>query len=132
MATPQGVRRGFVSPAELVALLSGGSQAEQIASLRETLHELDEKPDEYQILLNAWMASDMATLDAEALAPLRKASPELFKRLVSDRNARWVQVLDARMKGHGKTVVVVGIGHLIGPGGLPAKLRALGYSVTGP
>jgi uncharacterized protein YbaP (TraB family) len=36
------------------------------------------------------------------------------------------------MKGHGRTVVVVGVGHLIGPGGVPARLRALGYSVTGP
>jgi uncharacterized protein YbaP (TraB family) len=41
-------------------------------------------------------------------------------------------VLDARLKGHGHTVVVVGIGHLIGPDGVPARLRALGYSVTGP
>jgi hypothetical protein len=36
------------------------------------------------------------------------------------------------MKGHGRTVVVVGVGHLIGPDGVPARLRALGYSVTGP
>jgi uncharacterized protein YbaP (TraB family) len=28
--------------------------------------------------------------------------------------------------------VVVGVGHLIGPDGVPARLRALGYSVTGP
>jgi uncharacterized protein len=28
--------------------------------------------------------------------------------------------------------VIVGVGHLIGPDGVPARLRALGYSVTGP
>jgi uncharacterized protein YbaP (TraB family) len=40
--------------------------------------------------------------------------------------------LDQRLKGKGRTVVVVGVGHLVGADGLPARLRALGYSVTGP
>ncbi|HLZ75751.1 TraB/GumN family protein [Phenylobacterium sp.] len=132
MATPKARREAFETPAEQIGLLSSGTMAEQIASLHETLQEMDEKPDEYQTLLKAWMNADIATLDAEAIKPLRDASPALFRRLVLDRNARWTQVLDARMKGHGHTVVIVGIGHLIGPDGVPARLRALGYSVTGP
>jgi uncharacterized protein YbaP (TraB family) len=63
---------------------------------------------------------------------MRKAAPTLFRTLVTERNVRWTKVLDQRLKGHGRTVVVVGVGHLIGPGGVPARLRALGYSVTGP
>ena len=125
-------RESFETPAEQIALLSGGPLAEQIASLRQTLIEMRDTPDEFALLVKAWNAGDIATLDHEALAPQRNASPALFKRLVTDRNARWAQTLDARMKGHGRTVVVVGIGHLIGPGSVPARLRALGYSVTGP
>ena len=132
MATPRATRKAFETPAEQIALLSGGTMAEQIASLRETMHELDEQPDEFTTLVRAWVDGDIAALDHEALAPIRKSSPAIFKRLVSDRNARWTQVLNARLKGHGRTVVVVGIGHLIGPDGVPARLRALGYSVTGP
>ena len=132
MATPQARREAFETPAEQISLLSSGSMTEQIASLHETLKEMDEKPDEYQTLITAWVDGDMKTLDDEAIKPLRDASPELFRRLVLDRNARWTRILDARMKGHGRTVVVVGVGHLIGPDGVPARLRALGYSVTGP
>jgi uncharacterized protein YbaP (TraB family) len=132
LATPRAVRRAFETPAEQIALLSGGSLADQIASLHETMQEMDEKPDEFTTLLRAWVDGDVAALDREALAPIRKSSPVLFKRLVTDRNARWTQILDARLKGRGRTVVVVGIGHLIGPDGVPARLRALGYSVTGP
>ena len=132
MAAPQVKREAFETPAEQIGILSSGSMPEQIASLHETLKEMDEKPDEYQTLVKAWMESDIATLDAEAIKPLRDASPVLFRRLVLDRNARWTTILDARMKGHGHTVVIVGIGHLIGPEGVPARLRALGYSVTGP
>ena len=125
-------RRALETPAEQIAMLSGGALAEQIASLRETMAEMEDKPDEFQILLRAWIAGDIPALDREALQPLRRASPSLFKRLVSDRNARWARPLDARLQGHGRTVVVVGMGHLIGKDGLPARLRALGYSVTGP
>jgi len=132
MATPKAKRQAFESPAEQIALLSAGALDEQIASLRETMQEMEDKPDEYRVLVKAWMDGDIATLDHEALEPLRKSSPDLFRRLVTERNARWTQTLDARLKGHGHTVVVVGIGHLIGPDGVPARLRALGYSVTGP
>lgn len=132
LASPTATREAFESPAEQIGLLSGGPMDEQIASLRQTLQEMRDKPDEFTVLVKAWVDGDVTALGHEALDPLRKTSPSLFKRLVSDRNARWTQVLDARMKGHGKTVVVVGVGHLIGPDGLPARLRALGYSVAGP
>jgi uncharacterized protein len=132
LAPPSARREAFETPAEQIGLLSSGAMAEQIASLHETLKEMDEKPDEYQTLVNAWIGADMKTLDDEAIKPLREASPALFRRLVTERNALWTQVLDARMKGHGRTVVIVGVGHLIGPDGVPARLRALGYSVTGP
>ncbi len=129
---PQAKRRAFETPAEQIGLLSGGPLEEQLASLRETMKEMEDTPDEFAILVKAWMDADMGTLTHEAIDPLRKTAPDLFRRLVTDRNARWTQVLDARMKGHGHTVVVVGVGHLIGPDGVPARLRALGYSVTGP
>jgi len=132
IATPKATRRAFETPAQQIALLSGGSTDEQIASLHETLHEMDEKPDEFEVLVKAWTDGDVKALDREALAPIRKATPALFRRLVTDRNARWTKILHARLKGHGRTVVVVGVGHLLGPDGVPARLRALGYSVTGP
>lgn len=125
-------RRAFETPAEQIAILAQGTEPEQIASLSETLHELEDTPDEYRTLIDAWVAGDMAALDREALAPLRKTSPDLFRRLVTERNARWTRVLDQRMKDGGVAVVVVGVGHLIGPDGVPARLRALGYSVVGP
>jgi uncharacterized protein YbaP (TraB family) len=131
-APPTAARRAFETPQEQLSILSGASQAEQVASLAETLKEMEEHPDEFADLMKAWMAGDLSALDREALAPLKAAAPGLFRRLVTERNARWTQALDQRLKGKGRTVVVVGVGHLIGEGGLPARLRALGYSVKGP
>jgi uncharacterized protein YbaP (TraB family) len=115
-----------------VQILAGAPVPDQIASLLQTLEEMEDEPDDYAQLVRAWMAGDLKTLDREALQPLRAASPALFRRLLTERNARWTLVLDARLKGRGRTVVVVGMGHLIGPDGLPARLRALGYRVQGP
>jgi uncharacterized protein YbaP (TraB family) len=126
------VRRAFETPRDQIEILAGGSTEEQVASLSETMTEMQDAPDEFAILLRAWMAGDLKALDREALAPMRKASPVMFRRLVTERNARWTQTLDDRLKGRGRTVVVVGMGHLIGPDGVPARLRALGYRVEGP
>jgi uncharacterized protein YbaP (TraB family) len=96
------------------------------------MKDMETDPDQFTTLIHDWLAGDVAGLDREALGPLRKASPDLFRRIVSDRNQRWLSSLRRRLSGRGKTVVVVGVGHLIGPEGLPARLRALGYSVKGP
>ena len=131
-ASPKAKLEAFETPQEQISMLAGGPMPEQLASLRQTLTEMETEPDAFELLIHAWMAGDVADLDRQALAPMRKASPELFKRLVMDRNARWAAALDARLRGRGRTVVVVGVGHLIGPGSVPDRLRALGYSVTGP
>ena len=131
-ARPAAERRAFETPAEQIGILSRAPRAEQIASLRQTMEEMETKPEQYGVLVKAWLDGDMAGLDREAIAEMRKAAPTLFKTLVTERNARWTKVLDERLKGRGHTVVVVGVGHLIGPDSVPARLRALGYSVTGP
>ena len=125
-------RHALETPAEQIGIFDQTPMDEQVASLRTSLNELEKDPDSYMKLVRAWLAGDPAVLDNEALQPLRKASPALFRRLVTDRNARWAAELDARLKGKGRTVVVVGVGHLVGDDGLPSRLRALGYSVTGP
>jgi uncharacterized protein YbaP (TraB family) len=125
-------RRAFETPAQQIALFADTPLPEQVASLEQSLEEIEETPDQMNQLVADWMAGDIEALDRDALDPLREASPAIFKRLITERNARWVQALDARLKGAGRTVVVVGMGHMIGPDGLPARLRALGYSVEGP
>jgi len=125
-------RRAFETPAEQIALFTDTPRAEQLAALRETLQELEDEPEAFAQMVAAWMAGDLDGLDREVLEPLRKSAPDFFRRLVTERNVRWTATLDDRLRGKGRTVVVVGMGHLIGPDGLPARLRALGYSVKGP
>lgn len=125
-------RMAFETAAQQIALFDEAPVAAQLASLEDSLAQMDRDPDAYDRLVAAWMAADTAALETDALAPLRAASPVLYTRLVSERNAAWTQVLDQRLKGKGRTVVVVGVGHLLTADGVPGRLRALGYSVEGP
>lgn len=129
---PRAQRRAFETPAEQIDMLAGSDMRDQIAALQRTLTEMEESPDDFMQLVRAWLTGDLKALDREALQPLRAAAPRLFQRLVTARNIRWTEEIRARMAGSGRTVVVVGVGHLIGADGLPARLRAQGFKVTGP
>ena len=125
-------RMAFETPAQQIALFDEAPVTAQLASLEDSLAQMDRDPHAYDRLVAAWMTADTAALERDALAPLKAASPVLYTRLVIERNAAWTRVLDQRLKGKGRTVVVVGVGHLLTADGVPTRLRALGYSVEGP
>lgn len=125
-------RRAFETPDQQIEFLANVSEAEQIASFEDTLRRMDEEPDAYETLISSWMASDLVALEREALLPIKEQTPKLYKTLIRDRNQRWVEVIRHRLSGHGRTVVVVGVGHLLGKEGVPERLRRLGYRVEGP
>lgn len=132
LAPPGAARRAFETGPQQVDFFHKAPLSEQAALLEQTLAELEDDPGAYNRLLDAWMSGDIPGLLAGGDARLQSASPLLYKRLVTDRNERWTRILMRRLAGHGSTVVVVGAGHLVGPNGVPARLRALGVQVEGP
>jgi len=125
-------RRAFETPEQQIDFMANVSEAEQIASLEEALRRMDEEPDTYEVLLASWMDADLVALEHEALLPIRQQTPRLYESLIRDRNLRWVEEIKQRMAGRGRTVMVVGVGHLLGKDGVPERLRRLGYRVEGP
>jgi uncharacterized protein YbaP (TraB family) len=132
LAPPTARRRAFETASQQIGFLAGTPVKDQIASLNWTVSEIQQDPTSYRRVVDEWMSGDLAGLEHDALDPLRQISPTLFTRLIDSRNRHWASVLQARLKQPGSVVVVVGVGHLIGPGGLPALLRAKGYQVDGP
>ena len=125
-------RRAFETASEQIEFLAGTPLPDQIASLGWTLREIDEDPLSYPRVVREWMTSDLAGLERDAVDPLSQISPRLYERLIGQRNRKWAATLGKRLKAPGSIVVVVGVGHLIGPKGLPALLRAEGFQVEGP
>lgn len=132
LAPPAVPRRAFETAEEQIGFLSNAPLPDQIASLEETLGELDEGPASYERVVTVWMAGDTAGLVREALDPMIKSAPGVYRTLVVARNRRWVDAIITRLQGGGEAVMVVGVGHLVGPDSVPTLLRARGVSVDGP
>ena len=79
-------------------------------------------PDE---LHRIWRTGDAATLD-RLMKDLRKSYPELYARLLSERNRSWLPVLASRLKADTPQLVIVGAAHFVGADGLLALLKADG------
>ena len=125
-------RHAFETVEQQVGFLSAGAPSEQVEALDETVHEITGDPDLYARSVREWMSGDLAGLQRDDLDTLKTAAPAAYERLISGRNRRWARVIEAVAHRPGFTVVVVGAGHLIGPEGVPALLRARGLRVEGP
>ena len=118
--------------AQQLDLLSQGGLPEQVRSLELSLIELQQDPGFPSRLVRLWMAGDVTALDRAVIERMRREDPGQYRRLIVDRNRAWAPVILKRLAGSGKTVMVVGVGHLLGRDGLPALLRAQGVTVEGP
>jgi uncharacterized protein YbaP (TraB family) len=111
-----------------VSLFDGMTMAEQDHLLAETLKEIDTEQANMSKLMDAWKAGDAPTVESVVLSAL-KAEPQLYRRLLVDRNKAWMPKLEALFARKGPAFVVVGAAHLVGPDGLIAMLKAKGYTV---
>lgn len=131
-APPKARRHALETVRDQLDFLSGGSIAEQIASLRQTALEITTDPDIYARTVREWLEGDLAGIAHDDLDTMRASAPGAYRRLIVERNRRWARRLARQARRKGVTLVVVGAGHLIGPEGLPTLLRARGFQVEGP
>lgn len=125
-------RRSFETPEGQISLFADVPRSLQITSLNDTVRTIEEDPKDFEKVVSLWMAGDVDGLVREAILPIKKVSPKLYQSFIQNRNAAWTKALTARLAGSGRTVVVVGVGHLVGPDSVPAMLRARGVKVEGP
>ncbi|MEZ5892562.1 MAG: TraB/GumN family protein [Parvularculaceae bacterium] len=97
-----------------------------------TLRDWDNQEASFDELFKAWTQGDVEVIDRQMNQEMREQTPEVYKRIIADRNRAWAERLDADLKnGAGKAFVAVGAGHLVGDEfSVPALLAAKGYEVT--
>lgn len=88
-------------------------QADQIAFLISSAKEIDKFDATINAMLDRWKAGDAEGLSALMNEDL-SSQPNLYKVLLADRNARWADWIDTRLKTPGTVFIAVGAGHLAG------------------
>src|SRR4051794_14752178 len=73
----------------------------------------------------AWKRGDQ-TVFARMLEQLNSASPDTYRMMFTERNARWADWIRARMQAPGTVFVAVGAGHLAGKDSLLVRLAERG------
>ncbi len=104
------------------------SAPQQEALLRATLDDLDTQTSNVKTMADAWARGDTASLEKLLLTEM-KSSPDLYARLLVERNANWVESVETCVKQKTSCFVVVGAAHLVGPDSLVAMLQKKGYTV---
>lgn len=114
-----------------IALIVPGDTAVELQEFEADLKEMRSEKNEYPDFIAAWSTADITKIDALMNGGFAHY-PDARKALLDDRNKAWV-VQFAKMLDEDHTFfVTVGAGHLAGPQGVPALLRAKGYRVEGP
>lgn len=97
--------------------------------LRTTIEDLDSEVNGVKEMAQAWAFGNVAEMEKTNLKGLQE-SPELYQRLLVERNHNWVPRIERCVKEKSGCFVVVGAAHLVGPDGLPTLLAKQGYTVT--
>ena len=120
--------RGLETVAYQLDRLGGLPMAVQIDMLRTVLSDVDTQVSAVNDLVAAWKIGEVAALEALLLKEFR-ASPEVYQRLLVERNQAWAPKIAACATEPAPCLVVVGGAHLVGPDSVVALLRQAGFSV---
>ena len=101
---------------------------QQERMLAETLDELDTEMANITRLTAAWKAGDAPAVERVVIEDLKR-DPQMYQRLLVERNRNWIPKLETLLTQSGAAMVVVGAAHLVGPDGLLAMLKARGYRI---
>jgi uncharacterized protein YbaP (TraB family) len=78
---------------------------------------------------SAWKRGDQ-TVFVTMLDQLKQASPDTYRMLFTERNARWADWIAGRMQTPGTVFVAVGAGHLAGNDSVLVRLAQMGITST--
>ncbi len=122
--------RYFDTGLDQLEILAAFDTTMGISGFSNMLGDFPRQPAREDALLDAWQRGDTATLDSLIDAGFR--NDPSGRDAVDAHSRMWAERLEALL-GEGRTFfVTVGVAHLVGAKGVPALLRADGYTVDGP
>ena len=119
---------GLVPLNEHIAVFGKMNDADSEAWLLLSFIHLNTGGKTFERMVDNWRRGDINAVEKMEQEEFSDA-PTVRKRMLTDRNQRWLPKLEGYL-GSGKTcMAIVGTAHMAGDDGLPALLRAKGYKV---
>ena len=128
-AKQNGKTIGSLEPIEYqLDLLSNMGAKNQGAFLEQTLKDLELVTEMAEDMVKFWQAGESDQL-FRLLFKSFKNHPQIYDRLLIQRNQKWVAQIQALLQEVDTALVIVGAGHLVGPDSVVALLEEKGYAV---
>lgn len=119
---------GLESVQQQFAMFDSLPEADQRAMLVHMLGSAKTARADFEKMLHDWMAGRSDQLLDKADEGLL-ASPTVREALLDGRNRAWANEIARLIERDERPFVAVGAGHMAGPAGVPALLKAKGYRV---
>jgi uncharacterized protein YbaP (TraB family) len=104
------------------------SAKEQELLLRQSMDEMDHMERNVTAIVQAWKSGDVGAVEKHLLVGMRDY-PEIHRKVIDDRNQRWLPQIESLLLRGENALVVVGAAHLVGKNGIIELLKDRGYRV---
>ena len=120
---------GLETAEQQIHMLADMSAPMQLAFLRDTLSDANKGTSELLTLIDAWKQGDVAAIARLENEELQSGEPQLYQRLLVERNASWAAQIAQMLKRPGTVFIAVGAAHLAGPDSVQAQLARQNIAV---
>jgi uncharacterized protein len=104
------------------------SAKEQELLLRQSMDEMDHVERNVTAIVQAWKSGDVGAVERHLLVGMRDY-PEIHRKVIDDRNQRWLPQIENLLSRGENALIVVGAAHLVGKNGIIELLKDRGYRV---
>jgi uncharacterized protein YbaP (TraB family) len=104
------------------------SAKDQELLLRQSMNEMDHLERNVTEIVRAWKSGDVDSVERHLLAGMRDY-PEIHRKVIDDRNRRWLPQIEGLLSRGENALIVVGAAHLVGKNGVIQLLKGRGYRV---
>ena len=122
------IRHELSSLREAAELFSELPRRAEVELLLFNLDEVQADPADDEQRAKAWLRGDLTIEEAESTRN-RDEYPVFFRHLVVARNQAWVPRIAEMLERRTRALIVVGIGHLVGPDNVRDLLANAGFDV---
>ena len=123
---------GFETVSDQLHFLADFPQTQQVELLHQELIDLPKATAQMDKMMADWSSGNVDAIGEMENGEFRTKYPDLYKRLVVERNQRWADQLATLLKSDkpGVAFVAVGAAHLAGPDSLQHQLEMKGFKAV--